>query len=164
MSPQSHSYGTGSRPERAPSSLPMILLALFFLTPILFIFYFQSEESPSAPAEEPDHLAQLFEENPSAPQRCTDACGLGLELSVLSEAQQRYWSLPTGVFVESVDPDGDAYTAGLREGDILVSINDEPTPDLETARQLLSSPTGDTLRLTYYREQTTTTVTISLTH
>ncbi len=162
MSPQSHSYGTGSRPEQAPSHLPALLLGLFLLTQLVFALYFISEEEQTAPTETSDNLAQIFEHTPAAPQRCTDSCGLGLELSGLSEAQQRYWSLPAGVFVEAVASDGHAYAAGLREGDILVSINDEPTPDLKTADRLLASITGDSLRLTYYRDQKTSTVTISL--
>lgn len=162
MSPQSHSYGTGSRPEKAPSGLPLILLGLFLLTQFMFALYFSSEEEQNVPTETSDNLAQIFEHTPATPQRCTDSCGLGLELSGLSEAQQRYWSLPAGVFVEAVATDGHAYAAGLREGDILVSINDEPTPDLETASRLLTSLTGDSLRLTYYRDQKTSTVTIAL--
>ncbi len=162
MSPQSHSYGTGSRPERAPSRLPILLLGLFLLTQLFFLFYLNPAEEPSLPTEAGDNLVALFENPPDTAQRCTDSCGLGLELSGLSKAQQRYWSLPAGVFVESVATDSHAYDAGLREGDILVSINDQPTPDLETARTLLASFTGDTLRLTYYRNQQTTTVTILL--
>ncbi len=162
MSPQSHSYGTGSRPEKAPSQLPLLLLGLFLLTQLMFSFRFLSEEEQTVPTEASANLAQIFEHTPDTTQRCTDSCGLGLELSGLSEAQQRYWSLPAGVFVESVAVDGQAHAAGLREGDILVSINDEPTPDLETARELLTSVTGDSLRLSYYRDQITSTVTIIL--
>ena len=160
MSPQSHSYGTGTRPEQAPSRLPVILLVLFLLTQLIFVLYLSGEKTSTVPTEISENLAEIFEQTPATIQRCTDSCGLGLELSGLSEAQQRYWSLPAGVFVEAVAADGHAYAVGLREGDILVSINDEPTPDLETARRLLASPTGDTLRLTYYRDQETITVTI----
>ena len=163
MSPQSHSYGTGSRPEQAPSRLPALLLGLFLLTQLFFIFYyFNADENPISPTEANENLVQIFEQAPTPPQRCTDSCGLGLELSGLSEAQQRYWSLPAGVFVESVISDSLAYLAGLREGDILVSINDKPTPDLETARAILTSVTGDSLHLSYYRDKKTSTVTISL--
>lgn len=162
MSPQSHSYGTGSRPERAPSRLPIVLLGLFLLTQLVFVLYLQSEKPPTAPTEASENLAQMFEHNATVPLLCADSCGLGLELSELSEAQQRYWALPSGVFVESVTEDGKAYAAGLREGDILVSINDAPTPDLDTARELLASLANEPLRLTYYRNQVTTTVIIPL--
>ena len=162
MSPQSHSYGTGSRPERVHTRLPALLLGIFLVTQLIFLFYWNTAEEPSLPTEATDNLVALFENPPNTAQRCTDACGLGLELSGLSEAQHRYWSLPAGVFVESVAENSHAYDVGLREGDILVSINDQPTPDLETARQLLASVTGDTIQLTYYRNQQTTTVTILL--
>lgn len=162
MSPQSHSYGTGSRPEQMPSRLPALLLGLFLLSQLVFTLYFLSDETPVAPTETGDPLAQILEAAPTTHLLCTDSCGLGLELSGLSEAQQRYWKLPAGVFVEAVTDDGHAYAAGLREGDILVSINDEPTPNLETARQLLASIEGESLRLSYYRNQQISTVTIWL--
>ena len=162
MSPQSHSYGTGTRPEQIPSRLPVILVALFLLTQLIFVLYLCGEETATPLTESSENLAEILEQTPVSNQRCTDSCGLGLELSGLSEAQQRYWSLPAGVFVEAVFDNGNAFSAGLRVGDILVSINDEPTPDIETARRLLSSVTCDTLRLSYYRDQQTITVTIPI--
>ena len=82
-----------------------------------------------------------------------DQCGLGLELSDISEIQQRYWSLPDGAFVEQVDPDSKAYAAGLRTGDLLLQIEDHEILDAASCLEILEKYCGNpSLKLVYHRD------------
>lgn len=58
-----------------------------------------------------------------------------------------------GALVTRISPGGPAYEAGVRVGDVIVKINDEPTPDMGRFLGLLwSYDVGDTVRVEYVRE------------
>lgn len=51
------------------------------------------------------------------------------------------------IFVSIVDPQSNAYLAGLRFGDRITKVNDMPVKDVETFTSMLSGPEGSRLKL-----------------
>ena len=77
---------------------------------------------------------------------------LGLAGESLSVFYQHYYLLPSGLYINSVDPDGPAGQAGIEPGDILLSLDDqriESQEDLD--RFLFNHQVGDTVTVTIYR-------------
>ena len=50
---------------------------------------------------------------------------LGIEGETLSTFYQHYYRLPAGLYITHVDRFSDAYSKGIEDGDILMSVNDE---------------------------------------
>jgi len=46
----------------------------------------------------------------------------------------------TGIFVVSIEPNSPAQKAGVRDGDIIVGLNDHPVPDIDALHGLLADP------------------------
>jgi S1-C subfamily serine protease len=44
----------------------------------------------------------------------------------------------TGIFVAGVEPRSPAHRAGVLEGDIIVALDDQPTPDIDALHRLLT--------------------------
>ena len=66
----------------------------------------------------------------------------------------RYFDLPieTGVLVAGVEPGSPAQRAGLLPGDLVVALDDEPLPDVDTLHRLLTEATiGRPLKLKVVR-------------
>lgn len=78
---------------------------------------------------------------------------LGMEVCVLSEAQQCYWNLPEGVAIERIGESSGAYAAGLRPGDLLIRIGDQEVRsvwDYLCALQQLEA--GQKVEITFYAD------------
>ncbi len=75
------------------------------------------------PAERP-------QENSAPPNR------LGLVLSELDESERRELNVNSGLFVESAV--GAAAKGGIREGDVVMAVNDEPVSSLSAFNKLLA--------------------------
>lgn len=155
MDPQTGSYGTGRDPQRKGSYLvPIIFLLLSsFLIHGLTLLYVRNQEQ--TPEEEGSRL--LLDELPTQEyhyqEPVADQCGLGLQLSDISEIQQRYWSLPDGAFIEQIEPDSRAYLAGLRSGDLLVRVGDHRIFDAASCLEALEENCqANPLLLVYYRD------------
>ena len=77
---------------------------------------------------------------------------LGLSGEAVSSFYQFYYRLPSGMYIEFVEPQSDAYEKGLEPGDILISVDNvriTSTAELET---LLSNySVGDTVQIVIYR-------------
>ena len=159
-----NSYGTGRDPQRRGNHMiPVLLLLLSCITiHALTLLYVGSAEGE--PDEGIDSLS--LEEIPMRGDRTEtveDNCGLGLELSDVSELQQQYWELPDGVFVAQIREDSAAYTAGLRSGDLLLQIEDQPVSDIEDCLELLEEFCGtEDLELVYYRDGESHALSISM--
>ena len=77
---------------------------------------------------------------------------LGLTGESLSVFYQNYYLLPSGLYINSVDPDSPAGQAGIEPGDILLALDDqriESQEDLD--RFLFNHQVGDTVTVTIYR-------------
>ncbi len=66
-----------------------------------------------------------------------------------------------GAFVQGVTPEGPAQTAGLKEGDVVLTLNGQRVADATAlTRMVAASRTGDTLRLEILREGRPRTITV----
>ena len=149
-----NSYGTGRDPQRKGNHMiPVLLLLLTCITVHALTLLYLGSVDPVTD-EGIDSLS--LEEIPmrgDMGDTLEDNCGLGLELSDVSELQQQYWELPDGVFVEQIREDSAAYTAGLRSGDLLLQIEDRTVSDSESCLELLEEfCQAEDLELIYYRD------------
>jgi putative serine protease PepD len=74
--------------------------------------------------------------------------------------------VPAGLYVSAVNPAGPAFKAGLREGDIITTIDGQPATSTDQLAGLtLTKNPGDTVELGYQRDgrQATATVTLAST-
>lgn len=77
---------------------------------------------------------------------------LGITGKPLPDVFRAYYHLPDGVYVESVDPDSDAFAKGLREGDTITAaqgISVSTIDDLNTVKHQYQA--GDEVTLTVFR-------------
>jgi S1-C subfamily serine protease len=89
---------------------------------------------------------------------------LGLYIQGLNDAQAKQLKLSSaeGVVITELKTDGPAYRAGLKIGDVLISLNDVPIGSAPQMQEQLSRyRPGQSLRIAYFRDgkkRTTTAV------
>ena len=151
---EQNSYGTGRAPEKKPAHLPIIVLLLAVFTVTQWIVYSHRASDPSsAPGKKNDALLLPEQTATDAVPLLTDDCGLGLTLGELTEPQRKYWSLPSGVFIETVEDGSAAHAAGLRAGDVIVRVGSAEVEDTQSCMQALQQQTRTaSIPLRYYRE------------
>lgn len=77
---------------------------------------------------------------------------LGIDCEVLSTIYRRYYRLPTGLFISSVEPNSAAENAGISRGDMLISLDGTQTADLDDLNTVLyAHDAGDTVEAVIYR-------------
>lgn len=77
---------------------------------------------------------------------------LGISGESLSSLYQYYYGLPQGLYITAVEAESAADTAGIRQGDILLSINNSRIIDNESFTSVLYGfVPGDVVQLTIYR-------------
>ncbi len=155
MASEPNSYGTGRDPQRTGNYLIPVLFLLLFCVAVhgLTLLYLNKRNQSSQRSETSLSLEELPTKEHEEVLPIQDNCGLGLELSDISEIQQRYWSLPGGVFIEQIRTDSNAYKAGLRSGDLLVQIEDQKISNAEDCLEILSTfCEKEELELVYYRD------------
>ena len=89
---------------------------------------------------------------------------LGIEGESFSTFYQRFYRIPRGVYITSVQSGSPAGMAGLQSGDIIVSVDGTAVSDMEDLDSLLYAHIpGDTMTLTIYRSGRQGDVTVTLT-
>ncbi len=83
-----------------------------------------------------DAQALATEDEESKIQSATALASLGLEVSELSDAQKKELKVSSGLLVQSVD--GPAARVGLREGDLILAINNQEIAGIKQAQALLA--------------------------
>lgn len=77
---------------------------------------------------------------------------LGVMGQTLPDVIQAYYRLPDGVYIESVDPESDAYQKGICKGDTIVAIEGEPVRSMDDLNLVKNRfEAGDAVRLTVFR-------------
>ena len=77
---------------------------------------------------------------------------LGMEGQMLSAFYQHYYRLPAGMLIDYVDPQSDAYAKGIRDGDILLYVNDQRITSLEIYQNTVNGMEVDeTVSVMVYR-------------
>lgn len=88
----------------------------------------------------------------------------GLNGSAVTSVMSRYYQVPTGFLVESVDSDSAAEHAGIKPGDILTSLNGKSISDLNDIKTVCKDfSVGDTISAEIYRTGNTYTLPLTLT-
>ena len=77
---------------------------------------------------------------------------LGLEGETLSSFYQHYYRMPAGLYITYVSPTSDAFSKGLEDGDILLSINDQRITSMEEMNAAIyGCEVGQTVQAIVYR-------------
>ena len=78
---------------------------------------------------------------------------LGMAGEEVSMMRQLYGRLPSGLYLTEVDEDSDAYAKGIREDDVLMSINGIRISNYEEYEsQVFACQVGDTVTVVIYRD------------
>ena len=73
------------------------------------------------------------------------------------------YNIPQGVYVQYVDPESDAYSKGLKKGDIITAVNGVKISNMaELDEQKNNHSPGDTITLSVYRNTRTVDIKIIL--
>ena len=77
---------------------------------------------------------------------------LGIEGEALSSFYQHYYRMPAGLYITHVDPGSDAYSKGIEDGDMLLSLAGQRITTMEELKALLyDREVGDTVEAIIYR-------------
>lgn len=144
-------YGTGRRPETEKSQLPLILslLSLLLAANLITIAVHLDLDGTTADASEPSASESSSYPLHYAVQPAAARTGFGMELSELDDAERRYWDLPGGVIVRTVEGGGAAERAGILPGDVILAVQGETVA--APADVLAAEGSGETITLTVYR-------------
>ncbi len=165
-------YGTGStNPPKSHGGIIACLLVMVILLGgacsalgILNVRLLQelanAEPEPSTVYLFQDPLASVNE----AP---TESQGkvpkLGLWSQTVSDFDRRFYDLPRGVLVTDVALDGAAEQAGLRTGDVIVSLEGQRVSDQESLQEaLMQLMPGQHVQVDFYRQQTETSHSVTV--
>jgi putative serine protease PepD len=87
----------------------------------------------------------------------------GMSVVPVTREIAQQFGLPPGLYVLAVTPDGGAEAAGIKEGDVVTSVDGHAAFD-ETAliRSSLAHQVGDRVPVTYYRDGKSTDTTVTL--
>lgn len=88
---------------------------------------------------------------------------LGITGTALPDVYRAYYRLPDGVYVETVDPDSDAYAKGLREGDTITAVAGTSVRTVDELNVIKNQyQAGDELELTVFRDGESFTLNVIL--
>ena len=77
---------------------------------------------------------------------------LGIEGEALSSFYQHYYRMPAGLYITYVEPGSDAYSKGIENGDMLLSLNGHRITTMDDLKSLLyDMEVGQTVEAVIYR-------------
>ncbi len=77
---------------------------------------------------------------------------LGIEGEALSTFYQHYYRMPAGLYITAVERSSDAYTKGIEDGDILISVNGTRVISMDDLKAVLyECEVGQTVQTVIYR-------------
>jgi serine protease Do len=86
---------------------------------------------------------------------------LGIGVQELTTQLGEYFGTPAGVLVTEVDESSSGKTAGLRAGDVITKVNDQPVRSTQDLRRLLGNASGE-ISLTVTRDRKEQTLKVKL--
>jgi serine protease Do len=94
---------------------------------------------------------------------------VGISVYSLSNSQAKWYSFPSGLYVESIEQTSDAYAKGLRTKDIITAINgialandDSSSVYSNFYKEESKYKAGQTITIKVYRTETGNTMTFSI--
>ncbi len=171
-----NTYQTGSTtPPKKYSPLVVILLVLvIFLSGLssilgllnfkLFSAFYEQEQPEEIPLslEDSSEISEGQQE-----ETITSVLGnkiIGIAGDPVTPVYQRHFGLPEGLFITYVEQGTSAYKQGIKEGDVLISLEDTPIADQSHIEAFLEDRAiGDTFQAVIYRRDTDTRLTVQLT-
>ncbi|MBQ6213236.1 MAG: trypsin-like peptidase domain-containing protein, partial [Ruminococcus sp.] len=76
----------------------------------------------------------------------------GITTNDISEAQSRYWNIPIGVYVRTIQEGSAADIAGIQIGDVIIDIEGEPVSTAQELNEIMEKyKAGDIITLTVSR-------------
>lgn len=169
-------YETGStKPPKQHGGLIAFLLVLVLLlgglSSALGIINVRLLQQLAAGQEDPDTL-YLFDDEAEQSQSTgsTQPVGeermpkLGLQGQTVSDFDRRFYELPRGVLVTDVAENRVADQAGIRNGDVIVSVDSRRIGTHEELEAALGQcAPGQQIRLEFYRQQTRQQMSVTIT-
>jgi len=77
---------------------------------------------------------------------------LGIEGETLSSFYQHYYRLPAGLYITHVEPGSDAYSKGIEDGDMLLSVDNQRITTMDELKSILfDREVGETVEVIIYR-------------
>jgi serine protease Do len=77
---------------------------------------------------------------------------LGIEGEALSSFYQHYYRMPAGLYITYVEPGSDAYSKGIENGDMLLSIDNQRLTTIDELKSILyDREVGETVEAIIYR-------------
>ena len=77
---------------------------------------------------------------------------LGIDGEALSTFYQHYYRMPAGLYITAVERSSDAYTKGIQDGDILISVNGTRVISMDDLKAVLyECEVGQTVQTVIYR-------------
>ncbi|WP_100218869.1 S1C family serine protease [Ruminococcus flavefaciens] len=78
---------------------------------------------------------------------------IGVYTNDISEAESRYWNIPVGVYVYTVQEGGAAEMAGIQVGDVIIDIEGEAIATHQELQEVINKfKAGDTINITVSRQ------------
>lgn len=175
---EDNTYRTGSTtPPKAYSGLVAILLVLVIILAglvsilsVLNIRLFSAFYETQQPKEIPlslevgdypnDGLLTIEEEPVSA----SGNKSIGILGDPVTAVYQQHFKLPEGLFITYVEENSTAHRQGLREGDVLMSLNNTSIKDEDSLMKFMEQKNlGDECKALVYRRDTDQQFTVTLT-
>ena len=80
---------------------------------------------------------------------------LGIHGQEIDAFYQQYYDIPMGIFITSIEENCELYRRGVREGDILIELDNTAVHNFDTLNSLLESiPSGEEVTAVVYRDGT----------
>lgn len=93
----------------------------------------------------------------------SDRPELGVEVEAISKLYQHYWDLPGGMLLTYVDPQSNAASQGLQEGDILLALDGKPLKERDDLYTILYNKNiGDSVTAVVLRNEQTFTMKLTI--
>lgn len=88
---------------------------------------------------------------------------IGITVGTIPEPAAEYYELPRGLYVSEVNENSDAYTQGIREGDIITEVNGVQVHESSEITDIKKDlKVGDSLKFTVWRDGKTFSASVKL--
>ena len=173
-----NTYRTGSTtPPKAHSRLVALLLVLVvilaglvsilsLLNIRLFSEFYEAQQSDDIPLSL--EIGHYPEENllPGEPEPVSASGNksIGIQGDTVTSVYQKHFLLPEGLFITYVEEQSTAHRQGIQEGDVLISLDDEPITGEDSLEDFLDAHSpGEECTALIYRRDTDEQLRITLT-